>query len=231
MWKEVEKQSVTYRIADNEPTIIRIDGKNFSKLTKQYFKQPLDENFSKLMLDTALELIDWLQGTVLIFSQSDEFNVLLYPRRKQSQIAFGGKVQKIISLSAAKTSVVFTQKLGSEALFDARIILPRIYAELSGRPLEDSIIDYFKERFFNGVRNSRNTFARYYLGPSAMHKKTSKELIKLVKDETGNSWYDLPDIVKYGFVVYRTDDIYQKIPISVAELEGIVHDVLSYGPL
>lgn len=229
MWKEIEKTSVKYRVDDGETVILRVDGKNFSKLTKLYFKQPLDEKFSELMMKTAEELINWLQCSTLIYSQSDELNILLHPPRKQSQIAFGGKLQKIISLTAAKTSVTFTTLLGKEALFDARIILPRLHAEKTGKTLEESIKDYFRWRFLDGVRNSRNTFARYHLSPENMHGKTSKELIEEVEKKHGTSWHSLPDTLKYGFTVYRDDGVHTGTPKSATELEKIIEKLLTPG--
>lgn len=228
MWKEIEKESVKYRVSGHETVIVRADGKNFSELTKKHFKQPLDEKFAQYMQKVAIKLIEFTQGAVLIYSQSDEFNILLHPPRKQSQIAFGGKVQKIISITAAKASIEFTKILGDEALFDARIILPSIYAEKNNTTLEEAVSEYFKWRFFDGIRNSRNKFARYYLGPKNIEGKTSKQLIEEVEKEKGISWYDLPDEVKYGFVVYRRENVSTAVPKNFDELKKIIAETLKH---
>lgn len=91
-----EEKKVESLIDINKPIFVRLDGKRFSKFTKG-FDYPFDEVFRTAMKKTMLELCSEIQGAVMGYTQSDEITILFEKTNSESQIMFGGRVQKIVS--------------------------------------------------------------------------------------------------------------------------------------
>lgn len=88
-------------------TIIRLDGKAFHTFTKQ-FKRPYDEDFMKMMDETAIALCGQIQGTKLAYVQSDEITLVLTDFEQFTTDAwFDGNIQKIASVSASIATTAF----------------------------------------------------------------------------------------------------------------------------
>lgn len=93
-------------VCQGKPTLIRLDGHGFSKLTRP-FKKPFDDSFHKAMVFTCHDLLTHFPEAVTAYTQSDEIT-LVFP----AGIAiFSGRVQKIVSLAAAWTTVRFNYHL------------------------------------------------------------------------------------------------------------------------
>ena len=107
--KMYEKESRTF-LPEKSYTIIRLDGKNFSKFTKQ-FKRPFDDDFTSLMNQTAIELCRQIQGAKFAYVQSDEISILMTDiDAEHAQLWFGGAIQKITSVSAAIAAATFNKE-------------------------------------------------------------------------------------------------------------------------
>ena len=97
----------------NEPIMIRIDGKAFHTYTKQ-FDKPVDNRFAMTIrlatVSTCLEIQQCMFG----YSQSDEISILLNGWDNQnSEVWFGGNVQKIASVSTSIFTAHFNSIIGS----------------------------------------------------------------------------------------------------------------------
>ncbi len=113
--------------------IIRVDGRNFSRLTEERFEKPFDSRFHALMVATASALLDGLQG-LYAYTQSDEISILL-PRNTE---LFDRELEKLVSVSAGIASATFTHQFGEAVVhFDSRLCLAA-NAEL--------VVDYFRWR-------------------------------------------------------------------------------------
>lgn len=116
------------------PFIIRLDGHRFSKFSKP-FDKPFDQRskllskttpFSflhivhKAMLLTARDLLNEYNPTS-VFTESDEISMIFpeVPEDSTSQRIFGGKISKIISLSAGFCSARFNYHLTHQVQPDA----------------------------------------------------------------------------------------------------------------
>ena len=92
-------------------TLIRLDGKCFGNFTKG-LKRPYDEDFMRIMNETAKFLCEEIQGTQLAFVQSDEISLLLSDFDKITTDAwFDGNIQKIVSVSASLATGKFNEVL------------------------------------------------------------------------------------------------------------------------
>ncbi|MGP4021929.1 tRNA(His) guanylyltransferase Thg1 family protein [Actinomadura sp. 3N407] len=144
-------------------TIVRVDGRSFSRYTEARFDKPFDARFSALMTGTAQALLTELGGRYA-YTESDEISVVLDP----SFDMFGREVEKLVSLSAGTATAAFTHAAGEPAVFDARVWL--------GTGLDD-VVDYLSWRQADAARCALNGWCYWTLrkeGRSA--RQTSREL-------------------------------------------------------
>ncbi|MFD1049358.1 tRNA(His) guanylyltransferase Thg1 family protein [Kibdelosporangium lantanae] len=121
-------------------TVLRVDGRSFSRFTEQRFDKPFDLRFSQLMVEAARALLTELGGRYA-YTESDEISVLLDPGAE----IFGRGVEKLVSISASITSAAFTHAAGEPAHFDSRVWI--------GSTSTD-VIDYFLGRQSDAHRSA-----------------------------------------------------------------------------
>lgn len=121
-----------FSLIQRTPVIVRVDGSHFHTLTKNLPK-PFCASFQYLMHNVMLYCAPEIQGLVLCYHQSDEITFIL--RNDQSLEAeplYNNRIQKIISIIAAKTTLGFNKLLQTiepkldlvgEAIFDCRVFL------------------------------------------------------------------------------------------------------------
>lgn len=126
--------------------IARLDGRRFTKLTKEIvqFDAPFDLRFRDMMTETVQHLMD------CGFTQSDEISLLIHPDDK----AFGRKLRKLNSVLAGEASAKFSLLLGQLSTFDCRI---------SQLPTQDIVVDYFQWRQEDAHRNALNAHCYWML--------------------------------------------------------------------
>ncbi|MFO0661949.1 MAG: tRNA(His) guanylyltransferase Thg1 family protein, partial [Polyangiaceae bacterium] len=66
------------RLDEGTWTVVRVDGRGFSRLTATHFDKPFDARFSEAMVSTARGLMEEMQG-LLAYTQSDEISLVLPP--------------------------------------------------------------------------------------------------------------------------------------------------------
>lgn len=168
------------------PVIIRLDGRAFHTYTRKC-DRPFDPALHNVMVMTALEVCQEVQGAELAYVQSDEISVLVHGYKKfDSQPWFDNKVQKICSVSAAIASATFTVRSSEifgecrPASFDARcFVLP-----------EADVCNYFVWRQKDAIRNSIQSLARSIFSQKQLHKKSTIELTEMC-EQKGHAWRHL----------------------------------------
>lgn len=132
--------------------VARIDGRSFTKLTKQgdRFKAPFDEAFRDYMIETVKHLMDCGFKIVYGYTESDEISLLF----DLNDNGFGRKERKLNSVLAGEASAKFSLLLGDLAAFDCRI---------SQLPSEKLVIDYFRWRNEDAHRNALNAHSYWLL--------------------------------------------------------------------
>lgn len=96
------------------PFIIRVDGKAFHTYTRG-FKKPFDNVMGAAMKRTMQSLCEDIPGAVLGYTQSDEITIVCkYTDRIKSQAWFGGRVEKIIAITASKATKYFNKYFREE---------------------------------------------------------------------------------------------------------------------
>ena len=146
---------------------VRIDGRNFTKLTKETckFEAPFDVRFRDAMIDTVKHLMNCGFRIVYGYTQSDEISLLFHPMDQ----TFGRKVRKINSVLAGEASAFFSMRLNTLACFDCRVIpLPNL----------ECIKDYFSWRQEDAHRNSLNAHCYWLLRKEGMSAREATREIE-----------------------------------------------------
>ena len=179
--------------------VARIDGRNFTKLTKETheFKAPFDEKFRDLMVETVKHLMNCGFNITYGFTESDEISLLF----NYSEVAFSRKVRKIISILAGEASAKFSALLGDVGAFDCR---------LSELPNKQLVIDYFRWRNEDAHRNALNAHCYWRLRQDNFSKKEATSRIEGLsiadKNELlfqyGINFNELPNWQKRGIGLY-----------------------------
>ena len=197
----MKKYEDSYRnyLPANLPVIIRVDGKNFSKLTSKLTK-PWDLNFIQVMDRVALKLCSKIQNAKFAYIQSDEISILINSYESiDSGAWFDNCLSKIISVSAATASSCFTANSAlifetiKEVEFDSRILLlPR-----------EEVNNYFLWRQTDATRNSIQMLARSHFSHAELNKKSTNEMQDMIFKKTKINWNNLQTSLKRGRCVVK----------------------------
>jgi tRNA(His) 5'-end guanylyltransferase len=148
----VYEQSLDQVILPETYMVARLDGRGFTRLTKEIckFEAPFDARFRDLMVKTVEALMDCGFRIAYGFTESDEISLLFVPGDE----TFGRKVRKYNSTLAGEASAAFSLALGRVATFDCRIVpLPNM----------EKVRDYFLWRQEDAHRNSLNSYCYWTL--------------------------------------------------------------------
>lgn len=183
-------------------TIIRLDGKGFSKLTKSLNK-PFDDGFSDDMNATAVYLCQNIQGAKFAYTQSDEISVVLTDfDTLESDAWFDYNVQKMVSIAASLATAKFNQlRLFREentqeyklAMFDARVFqVPNV----------DEMFNAILNRQQDCTRNSISMAASSEYSHHELESKSSSEKQELLFLK-GINWNNYKTKYKRGCVIKK----------------------------
>ena len=121
----IYEQSIDQSILPDMYLVARLDGRSFSRLTKEIcdFEAPFDERFRDMMVNTVKALMECGFRVVYGFTESDEISLLFH----KEENSFGRKVRKFNSILAGQASAAFSLQLGQIAAMDCRLIpLPNL---------------------------------------------------------------------------------------------------------
>jgi len=189
--------------------MLRLDGHKFSSFTKP-FQHPFDVRIHNAMALTMMDLVEYFHCATG-FTCSDEIS-LVFPltfdeeegKLVQKTLDFGGKVSKLVSLSAGYASVQFHKHLvrateGDERLlnfiefhpphFDSRVFELPTNAEIVNNLTWRSRIDF--------RRNSIATMAQAHFSPRELHGVNTKQMLKML-EEKNDRWEDAPRWYRFG---------------------------------
>jgi tRNA(His) 5'-end guanylyltransferase len=132
--------------------VARLDGRNFTKLTKETykFKTPFDVKFLDLMAGTTKLLMNCGFKILYGYTESDEISLLF----DYNETGFGRKLRKLNSVLAGEASAKFSLMLNGIGCFDCRI---------SQLPTENHVIDYFRWRNEDAFRNALGSHCYWQL--------------------------------------------------------------------
>src|SRR4029079_11940578 len=138
-------------------TVIRVDGRSFTKFTGKDFDRPFDIRFSEAMANSAIKMIENLHG-IYAYTESDEISVLFPP----SWDLFDREVEKLVSVSASIPAAYISKQFDSLVQFDSRI-----WIGIS----EEHVIDYFRWRQADALRCCLNGWCYWMLRKEGKNEK------------------------------------------------------------
>lgn len=180
-------------------TIIRLDGKGFSKFTKGLNK-PFDDGFSDDMDATAVYLCENIQGAKLAYTQSDEISIVISDfDNLETSAWFDYNVQKMVSISASLATARFNQLRAFRgetklAQFDARVFQV---------PSTDEMINTLIWRQQDCTRNSISMAADANFSHKLLEGKSGNEKQDMLFNEKGINWNDYKVKYKRGTVISK----------------------------
>lgn len=147
--------------------IARLDGRGFTKLTKDIckFEAPFDTSFRDMMVNTTKALMNCGFRVIYGYTESDEISLLFH----KDDDTFGRKVRKYDSILAGTASASFSLKLGRPAVFDCRMIL---------LPDIEHVCDYFLWRQEDANRNALNSYCYWTLRKDGMDARAATREMK-----------------------------------------------------
>lgn len=184
------EQVTDSRLPPESIVIIRLDGRAFSKFTKR-FEKPYDLAMSQAMQETTVRLAKEFHATIG-YTQSDEITLVF--RQTVDQI-FGGRVQKLVSLTAAFASVVFNEEIrkgypqAKIAMFDSRVFTV---------PTIDAAIKALKWREADAIRNSISMAAQAFYSHKELNRKNNIAKLGMLQDKVEGGWESYPGFFKHG---------------------------------
>lgn len=193
-------------------TILRLDGKGFSKFTKG-FNKPFDDGFSDDMDETARFLCENIQGAKFGYTQSDEITIVLCDYDNQETSAwFDYNVQKMVSISASIATAKFNQlrarRLSNYASIDFDDLNNMQLAMFDSRvfqvPTLDEMVNTLIFRQQDCTRNSVSMAADALLIGSMDGVKNDVKQDRLFK-EAGVNWNDYKTKYKRGSVIKKVE--------------------------
>jgi len=205
------------------PFIVRLDGHRFSKFTVGFTK-PFDKRICDTMIYTTADLVNEFSATTG-YTQSDEITLVFgatcaepgpsaEPQKqiekgtkKQYNMIFNGRTEKIVSLMAGFCSVRFSYHLSTQVgndeklkqkifagYFDARAIQMSEPLELSTNILG---------RMNDCKRNSKNNLAHCHFSKDEVEHLNQQEVVEKLQKEKSIKWEDMPKEYQWGSFLKR----------------------------
>lgn len=202
---ELDKKMRVYETASdscvlpNMFMVARIDGRSFTRLTKEVhkFEAPFDVRFRDLMVAITEHLMNCGFNVLYGYTESDEIS-LLFSVKEQ---LFNRKIRKYNSILAGEASARFSLLLNDIGAFDCRI---------SQLPNQDLVIDYFRWRNEDAFRNALSAHCYWMLRKQGKTAKKASDTIERMSTATKNellfsndiNFNDLPNWQKRGVGLY-----------------------------
>lgn len=232
-----------YRLDKDSYILCHIDGRAFSKMIKKRFRLPFDDEFMRMMDDTAAYVCENVQGAKLAYAQSDEISIVITNFKYEVGELLQGssffdyrlcKLQSIIaSLATAKFNQLYTLRMlsmDSDKGVNQQINeMPLIQFDCKCWDVKtyEDMFAWFKFRQNDCIRNSKQQFAQAYCSHKDLLNKNSDEQILYCKLKTGNDWNTLNGQYKYGRLVYRTTYPMQTINPKTGERVNVIRSQYS----
>lgn len=194
-FKALEKESFRF-LPDNTYAVVRFDGKNFSSFTKRFAK-PYDEQFMAAMDDTTRKMAATIPGALFGYTQSDEISIVFSDLASEnSQMWFGGRVDKMLSIGAATVTALFIQALGFDGVGQIPVFDARVHTLADKAEVEE----YVRWRRFDAQKNSVTMAANVLHSHKFLMGLSSKERLRLLE---GTEYETLPEGFYNGRVAYK----------------------------
>lgn len=246
-----------YKLPPDSYVIAHIDGRAFSKMIKKKFRLPFDDDFIRMMDDTAAYVCENVQGAKLAYVQSDEISLIISPYSySEGQLKLGSpffdyrlcKMQSIIaSLATAKFNQLYTSRMIKQNMYKStledsedtlyspsdciNLIMNTQLIQFDCKcwdvPSYDEAYNWLKFRQNDCIRNSKQQFAQTYCPHKELLNKNADEQVTYCKLKTDRDWNTIDAKYKYGRLVYRSTYPTQTINPKTGEKINVIRSQYS----
>lgn len=212
-----------YRLLPNSNILVMLDGKNFSRLIKNNFKKPFDDDFIDMMNQTAKFLCENVQGCKLAYVQSDEISLFITDYdTPETDTLFSGRLCKIQSILASMATSEFNRqfilynigKKGFTGKSEENIIKNMKMAQFDCKawvvPNQNDVFAWYLYRQIDCIKNSKQQTAQTYISHKELLGKNADEQVELCKEKGIVDWNKFEDKYKYGRFIYKKLTSYTK---------------------
>ena len=204
------------RLDASLPIYARIDGRSFSRFTAG-MRRPFDPAMSATMIATAGGLVERTHARIA-YTQSDEVGLLFVPERPDSDILFGGRLQKLASILASLTTALFTARLMSECeLAPYRNRLPHFDCRVCQLPSQTEAANMLVWRYKDARKNAIAMAAQSLFSAKALFGRDGGAMLAMLGGR-GVDFDAYPDCFRHGTFVRRRTVARE---LSAAELARI----------
>jgi len=218
------------QIIDRIPIIIRVNGRNFSRLTRR-LDRPYCIKLINVFKNTLLQTIQVIDDAIFGFQYSDEFTfVLRNDRSYEYQPWCQNKVQDIASVISSMISINFFKNLVLEddlnELDGDAIFKTKVFAMPSINEAVHHII--LKQQLCYGdavFRAANAEFTKIY-GKTEANKrlfgKNLDEQIELLQSECNIDYENYPKAYRFGIGAYKVPKIIKTIDGEIQKNKWII---------
>lgn len=209
--KEHESHETTRRFLRFLPVYARIDGRGFSRFTRD-FERPYDQLMTTGMLETTKRLVKETHA-LFGYTQSDEISLVWL----SDGVFFDRKIMKAVSVLAGLTTSAFADYLVSVGRVDLLSRLPHFDARVIDLPNKTEVANMILWREMDATKNAVSMAARAYYSHKALQNKSGPEMQEMLFQK-GINFNDYPPEFKRGSFVRR---ILTERTITAEELSRI----------
>lgn len=193
--REISGWEIYSNLRARAPLVVRADGRGFKKVLEGC-KKPYDLDFARSMADAAARLFhDSGLMPAMAFTFSDEISMLFLDP------PFGGRLEKIDSLTAGFLSAALSLDLGHLVSMDCRII----------SLCEAEIADYMAARQDEAWRNHVFSYGFYMLAGAGLSGEAAMEKLRGMREheiheivfQKGVNLAKTPAWERRGVLIYR----------------------------
>lgn len=215
-----------YKLLPNSYVIVTMDGRSFSHLIKNKFQKPFDDNFIRMMNETAQYVCKNVQGAKFAYVQSDEISIVLTDfDTPTTETFFNNRLCKLQSIIASLTTSKFNQLMTAyklDKMVDEYGNSPKLSGNEVARliknmqeyqfdckcwnvPSLNDVYAWFLYRQIDCIKNSKQQTAQAYFPHTELQNKNTDEQIALLLEKKGVDWNLFGTEKKYGRFIWKED--------------------------
>lgn len=195
--KSYEVKETKKRFKSDQPIVVRLDGRGFSKFTKK-FKRPFDKDFRQLMTDVATFAMKECDG-IIAYTQSDEITIVI----DREEVYFNGKKQKILSTLAGGVSSYFAIRAHELWPEHTKKFTPHFDCRVFNVPSKTEAVNQVLWRVKDCARNSVSMVAHSNFSHKELHKKNVNDMISMLRLRKDVEWNEYDNFLKFGVFIHR----------------------------
>lgn len=201
--KEYESFETARRFLPGLPIYARIDGRGFSKFTRD-MERPFDPCMSQSMIETTKTLVKETHAT-LGFVQSDEISLVWIPGPNGISW-FDGKIMKMSSVLAGLATASFIENVMQYFPNWMQLVLrlPHFDCRVISMPSETEAAGMILWRSLDASKNSLSMAASHYYSHKELQNKSGSDKHEMLHAK-GVNWNSYPAFFKRGTFVRRVN--------------------------